>query len=291
MDKVELQNDMKFRYVCSDFATDHWNYDFELYGNVIKLNSRKKGIYTLIDENYNVIGVYADELSLEHQTKEELENTIAKTYEKYSSKVDENGEYILPSVFGGFSLKDILDLSNRIEILSSNQGHSTSMMINCQEVDRTSEDDFSKVCFYFLAYISFLGNYLKKYFKESFRMKSLGFDYPDVYTYLNNLVSNIEKGIENIDTFPVRDIADSVGETGIDFLDGYSNALYQIIKLYTFNYDNVEIDISPEDFLKILEVPYEIVRERIEAMNNFVYPGDIRIRDIIKPTASSSLKK
>ena len=37
MNKEELQNDMKFRYVCSDFATDHWGYDFEIYGNTIKL--------------------------------------------------------------------------------------------------------------------------------------------------------------------------------------------------------------------------------------------------------------
>ena len=288
MDKVKLQNDMKFRYICSDFATNHWNFDFEIYGSVIKLNSQKKGIYTLIDEHYNVIGVYTDELSLEHQTKEELADKIAKIYEKYSSNVDDNGQYILPSIFGGFSLKDIQELSNRIEILSSNHGHSTDMMINCQEVNRTDEDDVSKVYFYYLAYISFLGNYLKQYFKESFHMKSLGFNYPDVYTYLNNLVSNIEKGIENIDKFPVADVAVSIGETGREFLDGYSNALYQIIHLYTGNYD---IDISNYAFLNILEVPYEIVEERIKGMRNFVHPGDIKLLDIIKPKSSYSLKK
>ena len=288
MDKVELQNDIKFRYICSAFATNYWNYDFEIYGNVIKLNSQKKGIYTLIDEYYNVIGVYTDELSLKHQTKEELTDKIAKIYIKYSSNVNKNGQYILPSIFGGFSLKDIQCLSNRIEILPTNHGHSTDMTINFQKVDRIDEDDVSKVCFYYLAYISFLGSYLKQYFQKSFHMKSLGFDYPDVYDYLNNLVSNIEKGIENIDRSPVADISVSIGETGRKFLDEYSNVLYQIIHFYTDNYD---VDISNYDFFNILEVPYEIAEERIKGMRNFVYPGDIKLLDIIKPKSSYSLKK
>lgn len=281
MDKVELQNDMKFRYVCSDFATNHWNYNFDIYDNVIKLNSDKKGIYVLIDENYNVIGVYGNELSLEHQTEEELSDKIKKIYEKYSSS--------FPSVLGNFSLKDIQGLSKRIDILSSNRGHSTDMMINCQEIDRTDEDDNAEFCFYLLSYISFIGNYLKEYFKEAFHMKALGFEYPDVYTYLDHLISNIEDGIKNIDRFPVCDIAFSIGMTGREFLDRYSNALYQIINYYYFNRENV--DISEFDILKILEVPNEVVEQRIEGMRKFVHPGEVKILDIVKPNGNKKYVK
>lgn len=272
MDKKKLQNDMKFRYVCSDFATNHWNYNFDIYDNVIKLNSDKKGIYVLIDENYNVIGVYGNELSLEHQTEEELSDKIKKIYEKYSSS--------FPSVLGNFSLKDIQGLSKRI---------STDMVINCQEIDRTDEDDNAEFCFYLLAYISFIGNCLKEYFKEAFHMKALGFEYPDVYIYLNHLISNIEDGIKNIDRFPVCDIAFSIGKTGKEFLDRYNKLLYQIIKFYCFNRENV--DISESDILKILEVPNEVVEQRIKGMRNFVHPGEVRILDIVKPNGNKKYVK
>jgi len=263
---------MKFRYVCSDFATNHWNYNFDIYDNVIKLNSDKKGIYVLIDENYNVIGVYGNELSLEHQTEEELSDKIKKIYEKYSSS--------FPSVLGNFSLKDIQGLSKRI---------STDMVINCQEIDRTDEDDNAEFCFYLLAYISFIGNCLKEYFKEAFHMKALGFEYPDVYIYLNHLISNIEDGIKNIDRFPVCDIAFSIGKTGKEFLDRYNKLLYQIIKFYCFNRENV--DISESDILKILEVPNEVVEQRIKGMRNFVHPGEVRILDIVKPNGNKKYVK
>ena len=90
MTKEELKNDMEFRHICSEFGTDYWNDDFEIYDNVIKLNTTNKRVYTLIDEHYNVIGVYKEE----KQTKEELTDKIGKIYKMYCSDTDEDKEEI-----------------------------------------------------------------------------------------------------------------------------------------------------------------------------------------------------
>ncbi len=293
MNKVELKNDMKFREVCINFATDFWNDDFEIYGNVIKLNSLKKGVYTLIDEHYNVIGVYTDELSLEHQTKEELANKIAEIYIKHS-EFNETSTNILPARFEEFSLKEIQDLSKRISIMPSNHGHSTDMIINWQKVRRT-DDDFSKLCFYYLTYIKFLGCYIERYFNELFRMKSLGINYPDIYTYLSKIISGIEKCIENVKDFSVRNIGDYIGEPRVDFLDNYSNMVYQIINFYCFDYSKVNIanlDDNMNNILsRILEEPDEVVEERYENMKKFIHPGYIELLDLVQPISNYSLKK
>lgn len=290
MNKEKLKNDMNFRYVCSDFATDFWNDDFEIYGNVVKLNSIKRGVYTLIDEHYNVIGVYNDELSLNNQTEEELANRIAEIYKRYS-EVDETNRYILPIPFETISLKEIQDLFKRIEIMPSNHGHSIDMFINGQEV-RDVDDDFSKLCFYYLTYIKFLGYYIERYFKELFRMKSLEIDYPDIYTYLSKIIDGIKKCIESVDDFSVRDIGGFIGEPGVDFLDNYSDMIDEIIEYYHFDTNKIEnFKLEKEIFSKILEVPDEVVKERYENMKKFIHPGYVRLLDLIQPVSNYSLKK
>ena len=126
---------------------------------------------------------------------EELANKIAEIYIKHS-EFNETSTNILPAPFEEFSIKEIQDLSKRITIMPSNHGHSTDMLINWQGV-RRKDDDFSKLCFYYLTYIKFLGCYIERYFNELFRMKSLGINYPDIYTYLSKIISGIEKCIEN----------------------------------------------------------------------------------------------
>ena len=293
MNKEQLKYDMNFRYVCSNFKTNFWDYNFEIYGNVIKLNSNNKGIYTLIDEHYNVIGVYTDELSLEHQTKEELANKIAKIYKNYSEVNETN---ILPAPFEGLSLKEIQDLSNRIEIMSD--GHFTDMTINLQDVCKT-DDDFSKLCFYYLTYIKFLGCYINKYFKESFHMKSLGASYPDVYTYLSKIINGIEEYIIN-SIGAIRYIGNYIDEVAgayiedkrDDFWDKYSNIIYQIVNFYEFDYSKVNnIKLDSNMFSSILEVPDEVIEERKENLKKYISPGYVKLLDIIKPKNSYSLTK
>lgn len=291
MTKETLINDMKFKITCLDFATDFLNGDFEVYGDVIKLNSKESGIYTLIDKYYNVIGIYKDELSLEHQTKEELANKIAEIYKKYS-EVDETGKHTLPTPFETFSLQQILELSKRINIIPSNHGHSADMIVNGQIIDKINEDDYSAIYFYFLTYIDFLGKCIKQYYKEAFHIKSLGFDYPDVYEYLNSLVANLEKGIHNLDDFSARTLGKSIGKTGDEFMDNYSLSLYQIIKFYVLHYKKIENkELDKNLFLKILDVPSELVEERYSQMNKFIYPDSVNLLDLIQPETGYSLNK
>ena len=283
MTRGELKRDPRFRYVYSEYGNLNSNDDFEIYGNVIKLNSGKKEIYTLIDENYNVIGVYTSELSLKHHTREEVEEKIAEIYQKYSTAINEEGK-TLPAPFDEFSLKEVQELSRRISITPYNRGSAMDMRINGKYVIDAEDNYCSKVCYYLLSYISFLGNYLKQYYKNLFKMKSLDLDYPDVYEYIDSLVKNIGKPFSESNVPSISQIGENIGEREAEFYDFYGCELEAIRKLYALAYNKeVKVNIDRKGLLKILEEPIETLKDRRSDLSRLSYVEVFRLSDLAKP--------
>ena len=55
MTREEIVNKTRFRYNCKIYRLD-WN-DFEIYDDIILLNTPKDEIFVLFDKNFNTIGI------------------------------------------------------------------------------------------------------------------------------------------------------------------------------------------------------------------------------------------
>ena len=223
MNKEKLINDINFKVACRNYGL-YWE-NFEVYDDVIIINSPKAGIYVLLDKNYNIIGVHKVKPATMHLSKCE----IARGYNELYSTLNEDDKFKLHYPFESFSLKQIVDISNRVEIIGTNNGRSSDMMVNGNLVNWESDDTYIGL----LSYIKILGNEIKEYYLNSYYMYMMWFDYPDVFTYINAFMDNIDECInksinDNQRPFPI-DILRYMGKT--KFLDEYGSALYDVIDL------------------------------------------------------------
>lgn len=276
MTKNELINDMNFRFRCCDYGLN-WD-DFEAYGEVIILNTSKKGIYVLLDKNYNTIGIHKVEFANMHLSKEQLADGYTELY----NLVDKDSGYSFPYPFQNFSLKQIVEISNRIEIHETNHGHSSNILVNGDIVSCDNDVNYPGL----LSYIKFLGEQVKQYFLNAYQMKMMGFDYPDVYSYVRSLMNNVNECIENNiknnnRPFPVN-VIEYLGQDRKS-VEKYNHALYNIIDLLMKekgfkikggfkHYKEIEpIEKNVEDLsiisinlLKILELSDEDLNKKME---------------------------
>ena len=196
-----------------------------------------------------------------------------------------NKDFKLPYPFQDFSLQQIIQLANRILICEANNGHTSNIFLNGELV----EDEHDSVYISLLLYIKFLAQQIEKYFINLSQMKMMGYEYPDVYSYITKLINNIDKCIDtNIKKgkrpFPI-DIIKYLGQD-IEKIEEYNYELYKIIDLLLKQkgvkikggferYKEIEItdkdttdlsDISIK-LLKILEVSDEEVELRYQKSN------------------------
>lgn len=271
MDKEKIINDINFRVSCRNYGLDCEN--FEVYDDVIIMSSLKTGIYVLLDKNYNIIGVHKIELATMHFSKSD----IARGYNELYSTLNEDDRFKLHYPFESFSLKQIVDISNRVEIIGTNNGHSLDMLVNGNLVEGENDSVYIEL----LSYIKILGNEIKEYYLNSYHMYMMGFDYPDVFTYINAFMDNIDECInksinDNQRPFPI-DILRYTGK--IKFLDEYGNPLYDVIDLLMrhkgvqaksgfehyreiepVSESNEDLSILSSKLIKILEVADEEVK-------------------------------
>lgn len=261
MTKKELKNDMKF--ICK-----YLNYglygDFEIYKDTIILNSPIKDIYVLFDKDYNTIGIHKVEPKTKHLTMEE----ISELYTNLYNLVDEKKNYCFSYPFQNFSLKEIIDISDRIHVK-----HSSEIFVNGDLVINEDNENYINL----LLYIKFLGEQIKQYFLNAYQMKIMGFDYPDVYEYVNRLIANINMCIDdniknNRRPLPI-DIINYLGQERKN-IDKYNYALYNIIDLLLkekgfklkngfyyrreiepTNQEVEDLSVLANNLLKLLELP------------------------------------
>ena len=95
--------------------------------------------------------------------------------------IKKDNKFGFASIFGEFNLEDFVKLSDRVDIRTTNHGHSSYMIVNGQKV----KEDADNTYVYLLTYIHYLGTKIKDFYKNMHHMNTMGFDYPDVFTYIN----------------------------------------------------------------------------------------------------------
>ncbi|MGN1323551.1 MAG: hypothetical protein ACI4VT_06105 [Bacilli bacterium] len=194
MTKNEIINDIKFRQQCGRYGLD-WE-KFQIYNDIILLDTPTKSLYVFMDKNYNVFGI--EEWDPLIKTFPSFVNGKCYEYLTYTSVFEYEDGFNYP--FQEYTLKQLIDLSNRIEIMETNHGHTLCTRVNGDWYDRNygeNEDEFQ-----LLSYIKFLGEELKQYFLLNYHMKSIGymkfngFELPNAYSYIRNLISRINECVD-----------------------------------------------------------------------------------------------
>ncbi len=266
MDKNTIRNDFAFRSKCVAYGLN-WS-EFRIYKDIIILNSPKKDIFVLFDDNYNTIGIHKFEYGNQMKSIEEY----AVKYRDLYNYVDYHSELTLTYPFQNFSLKQIVDLANRVHFYKDH------VIVNGKYVL-----DHDNTYISLLAYIRFLGVQIEQYFLNAYQMKMLGFEFPEVHSYLKSIMVNIDECIDMyIDKktrpFPI-DIIRYLGQDK-DNEEKWNTELHKIIKLLlnekgfnlvggfeqykdieTINKGEVNLDDLSLNLLKILEVPKDRIGE------------------------------
>jgi len=193
MNKNEIINNIKFKENCAKYGVDSKECEIFYFNNeeyVILLTQPILDIYILFDKNYNTIWI--DKCDFINDD-EDLKNFVEYRYTIYS-----NLQNLFPFLekfnypFECYSLKEIIDLSSIIDLLETNEGYPLSTRINQVWYDRDKNNDYLKM----LSYIKFLGEQIKLYFMMDYHMKTMGFDLPNVYEYINKLIDSLNEYID-----------------------------------------------------------------------------------------------
>lgn len=184
--------------------------------------------------------------------------------------VDKEKGLVFPAPFQEYSLKQLVDLSNRICVNDTNHGHSHIMIVNGEIVEDSYESNYRSL----LLYVSFLGRNITEYIKLQSELRKKDLDYKKIYEYVSYLMNGIQNCISkninnNVKTYPV-DIVDYLGKER-DSLDVFNHEIDGIIDLMIKQSTN-EIDSSvlsdiSNKLLKILEVSEEEVESRYDSIN------------------------
>jgi len=279
MTKSDLINDMNFRNKCCAYGLD-WQ-SFNVYENIIILNTPKKDVFVLLDEHYNTIGIP----KIEHFSPARTIEEYATGYKELYDYVNQEEKFVFPYPFQNFSLKQIVELANRVYIREANHGHSSDMIVNGEIVS----DEHDSIYISLLSYVKFLGQQIEQYFMNLYQMKMIGFEYPNVYQYISSLMSNIDECI-NVSIkkgnrpFPIN-IIEYLGQNRNN-IEKYDRELYSVIdlllkqkglkikdgfehykELETIEKDTTDLSAISKKLLKILEVSNEEVELRYQESN------------------------
>ncbi len=277
----DVINDINFRNKCSAYGLDWEN--FYIHDDMIILRTPKSNIRVILDKHYNTIDIYDSN----DEKKEKVVYNIRVNCIKYLYETAHND---LPYPFKNLSLKQMVELANRVIIRETNHGHSSYMIVNGELV----ADDTDSVYINLLSYIKFLGKQIEQYFMNLYQMKMMGFKYISVYKYIDSLMYNIDECVSvnfkrGNKPYPA-DIIEYLGKSKKD-IELYNHELYRIIDLlfqekelkkidvqltggseYFKTYivtkkDTIDLSKISMELLKILEVPDKEVESRYQESN------------------------
>lgn len=247
MSKEEIMKDEKYREACSKYGI-YWG-NCDVYGELIVLNTPITDLFVIMDKNYNTIGVEYIDLDVE-----DLEEHISNKYYEYCNFTD-----VLPYgdnfgyPFEEFTLKNIIDLSNRVEVRETNQGHSLRIKVNGDWYDRNAEEneDYFKL----LSYIKFLGEEIKQYFLLSYHMQAMEFEMPDVYAYVRTLNNKLLEYVFNCAALSRRPIPS-------DYLSyiGQNIKKVDIVGISGLLFDAIDLLLTEEGYKIDSENPNKVER-------------------------------
>lgn len=224
LERYNLDYDEKFKSKCLEYCLD---VNYEIYNYTIILKAPIKDVYVLFDSHYNTIGIHKVEPANMHLTMEEISELYTNAY----NLVDEKKGHCFSYPFQNLSLKEIIDISNRVYF--DLVGYSYKMYFNGDYVIRENNEDY----FNLLLYFKFLGKQIKQYFLNAYQMKIMGFDYPNIYEYVNRLIANInmciDDNIKNNHITEPCDIRNYLGQIEQNIENTQKHLLNSIINLLT----------------------------------------------------------
>ncbi len=289
----ELLRDMNYRNSCTKYGIP-WD-NPRVFEDMIILDTPKKNIFVLEDEHYNTIGIYEkiDKLN-EIMTVSERLRYYKQNYKSTRDKL------VYP--FQRTSLSQLVRLSNRVSYLGNN------IIVNGEILKDGKNSQHIKV----LLYMSFLGGQVEQYFKNLYQMKMMGFDYPDVFTYVNKTINDVNECIdkcikEKRRPWPV-DIINYLGQDPKN-VSKYEHELYAIIELLLSqkgakigngfdHYDEISLtdkdttnltNISIE-LLKILDVSDDEIEARYEEINEDFKINEVSLQSLLAGSKESSVR-
>ena len=236
MTREELFDDNNFRNKCNRYGL--YCFDPDFVNGMIVLHSPKKNIITILDEHYNIMGVYDKNVDYYGFLSYEDPSKWSNPYR--------NVRGYLPYPFQEFSLEQIDLIGDRIKVHETNHGHSTDIFVN----EELANDKYDSNQIALLLYIKFLKLQMEEYYKNLSHMKNLGLEYPTVYNYIGSLVYNIEECIKekiSANNAPnAYDVVEYLGITSEDMRD-YCNLLPKVVRLYLKQYgykDNSHFELE-----------------------------------------------
>lgn len=268
MTKNEIINDIKFRQRCGAYGLD-WSkfniFNFPNKNYIISVAEPIGNIYVLFDQNYNTICIEKCDWINDF---EDLKNFVEGRYNIYSNLPN---VYAFKKNFGypfeNFSLKQIIDLANRVEIMETNNGHTLSIKVNGEWYDRNSNEN--QEYFQLLSYVKFLGEQIKSYFIINYHMQAIGFKVPDLYEYVRTLISKLNECVDfylehNRRPYP-SDILSGLGQNYRE--KKYDGILYDVVyllmkdkgyKIKSDSHDETEM-VNPQDNTDLSIVALELL--------------------------------
>ena len=247
MTKNELINDFNFRDKCSEYGLD-WE-KANIYGDLILINTPIKGLYVIFDKNYNTIGVEKNE----YQDEKQFANEFYKKYSECTDKMLFGDNFTYP--FQNYTIKNFIDLANKIHILEHNHGNNISIKIDDELYNRNSREN--EEYFQLLSYVKFISEEIKIYFLISYHMQVMGFEVPDIYSYIHALIKNlnitVDYHIKNNQRPWPSDILASIGQNNVKL--NFDKMLYDIVDLL-LNQKGVKIKSGSSDDLEQIEPIY-----------------------------------
>lgn len=185
MEKNDLINNRDFASFCNKWGSNPM--DCEYRECVVALPTSVDGLYVFADSKYNVFNI-------KHIDHDNVGLEALKEYKKYCEFTgNESYEETFGYPLEGFTLKQIMDINDRVEIEPTNHGHSSRFIIN-GKIYNFIDGKYDELNL--LAYIKFLAAEAKYFFEKSYHLQVLGFPVPDVYSYLKEVVKRLNACVD-----------------------------------------------------------------------------------------------
>ncbi len=231
--KEKIKNDIKFKSKCKKIGLDTNNIEIiNLDNDYIILNhSSNSNIYLLFDKNYNIFGIE----NLSDINKTELYKKVSLIYNYYLNTPDGiTSLFKFPYPFQNFTLKDIIELGNKVNIIDLN--YNLNLI-----PDKESKINYQRKI-RLLSYLKFLSLQINNYFTYIYKMKLLNLDVPNIYLYVISLINKINSlSSNNI----LSDIGEDINNNNLSYLVYDISKLLQEEKLN----NNKDLDTLANSFL------------------------------------------
>lgn len=263
MKKEELKRELRFLEKCRTYGLNPNK--MEVFDDII-IFSERPDLFVLMDQNYNVFGIERDERITSSLDKSFLASTRDFIYQ---NKANLSCMQPFDYPFEDYSFKDMLNIADRVNV-SLKPEELPDLEINGVWYQNNGSDYIN-----LLLYIKYLGEEIKKYFITLYQMSMLGFKMPDITTYLHSLISKINVLLQSYQANDInasaKDILREIGQERKSNQE-YLTLLEGIVSTMTDNFNEEErerLKQKANNLIKLLEVPDEVVRERIEISPNY----------------------